>query len=203
MTAAEAREAGEAPATERPQPVAGARVETGSTAVTDPFAEPPAPNGRFLHALNPLAKLAAPLPAIVVLVVTRGLAIPTATLLLALAVLLVGARLRARTVVLLVVGLPLFVAVLGASNMYGPFGGFVFGYVLYDTIHWYVHAHAPRNRLGRWLRREHLVHHFKDSTSRFGVSCPWLDYVFGTRGQPHSARAAEDANVSDGVSAAG
>ena len=115
MTAAEAREAGEAPATERPQPVAGAGVETGSTPVTDPFAEPPAPNGRFLHALNPLAKLAAPLPAIVVLVVTRGLAIPTALLLLALAVLFVGARLRARTVVLLVVGLPPFVAVLGAT----------------------------------------------------------------------------------------
>jgi len=88
--------------------------------------------------------------------------------------------------------------------MYGPFAGFVFGYVLYDTIHWYVHAHAPRNRFGRWLRREHLVHHFKDSTSRFGVSCPWLDYVFGTRGQPHSSRAAEEANAgSDSVSAAG
>lgn len=82
---------------------------------------------------------------------------------------------------------------LGASGMYGPFAGFVFGYVLYDTIHWYVHAHAPKNRFGRWLRREHMVHHFKEPTSRFGVSCPWLDYVFGTRGRPHS-RSAEDAS---------
>lgn len=91
----------------------------------------------------------------------------------------------------------------GAEGMYGPFAGFVFGYVLYDTTHWYVHAHAPKNRFGRWVRREHMLHHFKEPTSRFGVSCPWLDYVFGTRGRRHS-RAAEDATSgSSSVGAAG
>ena len=69
---------------------------------------------------------------------------------------------------------------------WAPFAGFVLGYVLYDEIHWYVHAGRPTSRWGRWLRREHLLHHFKDPTSRFGVSCPWLDYVFGSRGTPHS-----------------
>jgi sterol desaturase/sphingolipid hydroxylase (fatty acid hydroxylase superfamily) len=76
-----------------------------------------------------------------------------------------------------------FRLIFGAHGMYGPFAGFVLGYVIYDSVHWYVHARAPRNRFGRWLRREHLVHHFKDPTSRFGVSCPWLDFVFGTRGK--------------------
>jgi len=74
-----------------------------------------------------------------------------------------------------------FRSVLGVDAMYGPFAGFVLGYVIYDEAHWYVHAHKPTSRFGRWLRREHFLHHFKDSGTRFGVSCPWLDYVFGTR----------------------
>lgn len=74
-----------------------------------------------------------------------------------------------------------FHALFGPAH-YGLFAGFVLGYVIYDEVHWYVHAHQPTSRYGRWLRREHFLHHFKDSMSRFGVSCPWLDYVFGTRG---------------------
>jgi sterol desaturase/sphingolipid hydroxylase (fatty acid hydroxylase superfamily) len=78
-----------------------------------------------------------------------------------------------------------FRAALGSDGMYGPFAGFVLGYVIYDETHWYVHAFSPKSRFGRWLRREHFLHHFREPTSRFGVSCPWLDYVFGTRGTPH------------------
>ncbi len=74
-------------------------------------------------------------------------------------------------------------ALFGAA-MYPGFAGFVAGYVLYDSLHWYVHARAPRSRFFRWLRREHLVHHFKDPNNRFGVSCPWLDHLFGTTGRP-------------------
>jgi dihydroceramide fatty acyl 2-hydroxylase len=76
-----------------------------------------------------------------------------------------------------------FRALLGEQALHGPLAGFVLGYVIYDEVHWYVHAHQPTSRFGRWLRREHFIHHFKEPTSRFGVSCPWLDYVFGTRGR--------------------
>ncbi len=75
-----------------------------------------------------------------------------------------------------------FRAALGPVAFYPAFAGLVFGYVLYDTVHWYVHARAPRGRVAKWLRREHLVHHFKASGSRFGVSCPWWDHVFRTTG---------------------
>jgi sterol desaturase/sphingolipid hydroxylase (fatty acid hydroxylase superfamily) len=77
-----------------------------------------------------------------------------------------------------------FRAIWGLSGMWAPFAGFVIGYVLYDTLHWYVHAGKPQTAVGRLLRREHLVHHFKESGSRFGVSCPWWDHVFGTTGAP-------------------
>jgi len=78
----------------------------------------------------------------------------------------------------------LFRAVWGADSMWGPYAGFVLGYVIYDSVHWYVHARKPTRGPGKWLRREHLVHHFKESDSRFGVSCPWWDKVFRTEGAP-------------------
>jgi dihydroceramide fatty acyl 2-hydroxylase len=81
----------------------------------------------------------------------------------------------------------LFRLLFGAPAMYGYFAGFVAGYVFYDTAHWYVHARVPRSRFGRWLRREHMIHHFKSNTTRFGVSCPWWDYVFRTTGAPDTA----------------
>lgn len=84
-----------------------------------------------------------------------------------------------------------FRAALGVEQMYGPFAGFVLGYVIYDELHWYVHARTPTTAFGRWLRREHFLHHFKDSGTRFGVSCPWLDYVFGTRPKKAAAAAEE------------
>jgi sterol desaturase/sphingolipid hydroxylase (fatty acid hydroxylase superfamily) len=96
-----------------------------------------------------------------------------------------------------------FRLIFGTEAMYGPFAGFVVGYVHYDTVHWYIHACVPKTRLGRWLRREHMIHHFKDPTSRFGVSCPWLDFVFGTRGQPAVRGSTEDPSSSSNRGADG
>lgn len=114
MTAAAEARATTAPSNRRDDRV-DRTGRSGRTAAVDPFAERPTPAGRFLHALNPLAKLAAPLPAMVALIFTRGLAIPTALIVLTLAVLLIGAQLRARTVTLLLVGLPVLIGVLGLS----------------------------------------------------------------------------------------
>jgi dihydroceramide fatty acyl 2-hydroxylase len=77
-----------------------------------------------------------------------------------------------------------FRGVLGPTAMWAPLAGFVLGYVIYDEVHWYLHAGRPTSRFGRWLRRQHFLHHFKEPSSRFGVSCPWLDYAFGTRTTP-------------------
>jgi dihydroceramide fatty acyl 2-hydroxylase len=90
-----------------------------------------------------------------------------------------------------------FRALLGPEAFLGPFAGFVLGYVIYDELHWHVHAHQPKSRFGKWLRREHFLHHFKDSKSRFGVSCPWLDYVFGTRGVALGARSGSHSPASE------
>ena len=89
---------------------------TATPVARNPYAEQaPARPARFLHALNPLAKLAAPLPVMVALLFTRGIAIPLAFIVLALALLLVGARLSGRAVAVLLVGLPVGVLLLGVS----------------------------------------------------------------------------------------
>ncbi|HTE49523.1 MAG TPA: sterol desaturase family protein [Kofleriaceae bacterium] len=69
-------------------------------------------------------------------------------------------------------------------DVHAAFGGFLFGYAVYDTFHWYTHVGAPKNRLLKYLRREHMVHHFRESGTRFGVTCPYWDVVFRTAGRP-------------------
>jgi energy-coupling factor transport system permease protein len=82
----------------------------------DPYAAP-ADFGpwRFLHRLNPLAKVAAPLPAMALLLFTRDVMTPLVLCLVALLLLLAGARLRPRALVLLLAGIPLVVAVMSVS----------------------------------------------------------------------------------------
>jgi sterol desaturase/sphingolipid hydroxylase (fatty acid hydroxylase superfamily) len=77
----------------------------------------------------------------------------------------------------------LYRLVFPADLAHSLFAGFIFGYLSYDMLHWYSHAGTPKNRWLKYLRREHMVHHFKENNTRFGVSCPWWDYVFRTRGQ--------------------
>jgi sterol desaturase/sphingolipid hydroxylase (fatty acid hydroxylase superfamily) len=83
-----------------------------------------------------------------------------------------------------------FRGALGPVAMWAPFAGFVLGYVIYDEVHWYLHAGRPKSRFGRWLRREHFLHHFREPNSRFGVSCPWLDHVFGSTHAPKQPQCA-------------
>lgn len=80
----------------------------------DPYAAPaPAPAWRFLHQLNPLAKLAAVLPAMVMLIFVRDHITPLVFLALSYALLLIGARMTRPTAVLLFVAIPLGVVAIG------------------------------------------------------------------------------------------
>jgi dihydroceramide fatty acyl 2-hydroxylase len=74
----------------------------------------------------------------------------------------------------------LFLAVLpaGAQTAFGS--GFLAGYLGYDMMHYHVHHHRPRTRLGKVLRELHMRHHFQDSSAGYGVSAPYWDHVFRT-----------------------
>lgn len=86
----------------------------------------------------------------------------------------------------------MLIALVVAWLLFGlPFGypvlmGFILGYLAYDMVHYYVHHATPTTRLGRYLRQTHMLHHFRDPESYYGVSAPYWDNVFGTRHVPPS-----------------
>ena len=73
-----------------------------------------------------------------------------------------------------------FYVVLGPLLAWGFHAGYVFGYMAYDLTHYYIHHVNPRTEYGRLLKKHHMLHHFKDSGNRFGVSSMIWDHVFGT-----------------------
>ena len=74
----------------------------------------------------------------------------------------------------------LFRAVLGSAWVEPFFAFFLIGYLAYDYIHLAVHRGRPRTRIGRFLRRWHMLHHFATPEARWGVSSPAWDHVFRT-----------------------
>lgn len=81
-----------------------------------------------------------------------------------------------------------FFVVLGPRWVWGVHAGFVLGYLHYDLTHYYVHHFTPTTRYGRLLRRNHMLHHFKEPDRRFGVSFTVWDHVFGTVGEAARSR---------------
>ncbi|MCA9713585.1 MAG: sterol desaturase family protein [Myxococcales bacterium] len=69
---------------------------------------------------------------------------------------------------------------LGYELALPAFAGFAVGYLWYDMTHFWTHVARPTTRWGKFLRRHHMVHHFKTPDKRFGVSTPLWDLVFGT-----------------------
>ena len=62
-----------------------------------------------------------------------------------------------------------------------PFTGFfIVGYLIYDYIHYATHHFPMRHPALKFLKHYHMRHHFTDDDSRYGVSSPFWDWVFGT-----------------------
>ncbi len=71
---------------------------------------------------------------------------------------------------------------LGAPLWVAPlFAGFVTGYISYDMLHYAEHHLSMKWGFLKFVKRYHLLHHFRTPEHRFGVSSPLWDYIFGTR----------------------
>ena len=69
------------------------------------------------------------------------------------------------------------------------FVGFAAGYLTYDGMHYAIHHFRMSSRLGKWLKRHHMIHHHTGMEARWGVSSPLWDWVFGTAGDDRAAEA--------------
>ncbi len=74
----------------------------------------------------------------------------------------------------------LFLAVLGLRIAEPAFAGFAVGYLCYDGTHYAVHHFKQTSRIGRYIKRHHMLHHHADHDGGFGVSTPLWDHVFRT-----------------------
>jgi sterol desaturase/sphingolipid hydroxylase (fatty acid hydroxylase superfamily) len=61
------------------------------------------------------------------------------------------------------------------------FAGFVTGYLMYDMLHYAEHHLSMKWGFLKYLKRYHLLHHYRTPDDRFGVSSPLWDLVFGTK----------------------
>jgi sterol desaturase/sphingolipid hydroxylase (fatty acid hydroxylase superfamily) len=74
----------------------------------------------------------------------------------------------------------LYIGTMGVRAGEPFFAGFILGYLGYDGTHYAVHHFRQRTRLGKWVRRHHMLHHHNDHEGGFGVSTPLWDLVFRT-----------------------
>jgi sterol desaturase/sphingolipid hydroxylase (fatty acid hydroxylase superfamily) len=65
--------------------------------------------------------------------------------------------------------------------VYPLFAGLLTGYLIYDMTHYATHHLAMKWGFLKFLKRYHLLHHYKTPDDRYGISSPLWDYVFGTR----------------------
>ena len=70
----------------------------------------------------------------------------------------------------------------GAPHWVMPMiSGFTIGYLIYDLTHYATHHFPMRSGWLKYIKRYHMVHHFRTPDARYGVSSPLWDYVFGTK----------------------
>jgi len=60
------------------------------------------------------------------------------------------------------------------------FPGFIFGYLMYGTMHYAIHAGNPPFIWMKGLWRNHHLHHYAESNKGFGVSSTLWDHLLGT-----------------------
>ena len=60
------------------------------------------------------------------------------------------------------------------------FAGLIVGYFSYEWLHFQAHQRRSRLPLFRYLKKYHLLHHYRTPGLRFGVTSPFFDFLFGT-----------------------
>jgi sterol desaturase/sphingolipid hydroxylase (fatty acid hydroxylase superfamily) len=59
--------------------------------------------------------------------------------------------------------------------------GFSVGYIINELVHQVCHGLWPRHPVLRYLKRNHLIHHFTEASCGFSLILPLWDNLLGTR----------------------
>lgn len=75
----------------------------------------------------------------------------------------------------------LFYAAIADKGMTAAFfSGFTFGYMVYDLMHFASHFFNFKWKWFQLIKRSHLLHHYREPNSGFGLSTVFWDRVFRT-----------------------
>lgn len=105
--------------------------------------------------------------------------------------------------VTIVVGGLYYLALGPDASWWVMLAGTAAGYLAYDWIHYYTHHFRPTTRVGKFLRRYHMEHHFKNADTHFGISSPLWDLVFGTFSRPTEVEFDDAAGSEEGARSPG
>jgi hypothetical protein len=66
----------------------------------------------------------------------------------------------------------------------------------YEWVHYIAHIpYKPRTNIGRWMKKYHLWHHYKNEHFWFGVSNPTMDFIYRTYRSPDMAARSTTARI--------
>ncbi|MGG4169005.1 sterol desaturase family protein [Rossellomorea vietnamensis] len=72
--------------------------------------------------------------------------------------------------------------------------GILFMFFVYEWKHYVAHRPMkPKTRFGRWLKKTHILHHYKNENYWYGVSTPFVDVLFGTYKEGNDVEMSETA----------
>lgn len=63
------------------------------------------------------------------------------------------------------------------GHLYAFFPGFVFGYLIYDMMHYAIHHFNFKSSFLKKIKQHHMLHHYDDPGKGFGVSSALWDKV--------------------------
>jgi sterol desaturase/sphingolipid hydroxylase (fatty acid hydroxylase superfamily) len=75
----------------------------------------------------------------------------------------------------------LFKWLLQIQMLDGFFAGFLLGYLVYDITHYMLHHAKFERPFWKRLKQQHMLHHYDDSTKKYGVTSDLWDKVFRTK----------------------
>ncbi|MGF9966612.1 sterol desaturase family protein [Bacillus rhizoplanae] len=80
--------------------------------------------------------------------------------------------------------------------------GMIFMLLVYEWKHYIAHRPLrPMTSYGRWLKKQHILHHYKNENYWFGVSNPFYDFLFKTYREGKDVETSETARNLEGEKA--
>ena len=79
--------------------------------------------------------------------------------------------------VLIALGLSLVTSLATVNSL---MAGITIGFLMYEMLHYAAHHHSAKGPVLKFLKRQHMMHHFVDHTKSFGVTSPLWDKIFKT-----------------------